>query len=50
LRNNGTKTTSLLKVQILMADMLYKGEGKTHSHQIILGAQLQVTTCRLRNS
>jgi hypothetical protein len=26
-----------------MADMLYKGEGKAHSCQIILGAQLQVT-------
>jgi hypothetical protein len=33
-----------------MVDTLYKGEGKAHSHQIILGAQLQVTTCRLLNS
>jgi hypothetical protein len=33
-----------------MADTLYKGEGKVHSRQIILGAQLQVTMCRLQNS
>ena len=33
-----------------MAGTLYKGEGKAHSPQIILGAQLQVTTCRLQNS
>ena len=31
-----------------MVDMLYRGEGKAHSCQIILGAQLQVTTCRIR--
>jgi hypothetical protein len=32
------------RFKLLMADMLYKGEGKAHSCQIILGTQLQVTT------
>jgi hypothetical protein len=43
-----------LRFKCLMADALYKGGGEAHSCQFILGAQLQVTTCRigcsLRNS
>jgi hypothetical protein len=36
----------------LMADTLYKEEGKAHSHQFIFGAwnQLQVMTCSIGHS
>jgi hypothetical protein len=44
-RENGTKTTSLLKVQFYYSQALVYEEGEgTHSRQIILGVQFQVTT------
>ena len=50
-RENGTKTTSLLKVQFYYSQTLGYEEGEgAHSRQIILGVQLQVTTCWLWNS
>ena len=42
---------SLIKVQFYYSETLgYEEGGGAHSHQIILGVQFQVTTCRLQNS
>ena len=50
---NGSKTMFRSRLKCLMANALIK-EGEAHSRQFILGAQLQVTKCRigcsLRNS
>ena len=42
---------SLIKVQFYYSETLgYEEGGGAHSHQIVLGVQLQVTTCWLWNS
>jgi hypothetical protein len=50
-RKNGAKSRLSDQSSILMSgNMPYKEEGGGHSRRIILGVQLQVTMCRLRNS
>ena len=50
-RKNGAKTKVLIKVQFYYSEhQVMKKGGGAHFRQIILGVQLQVTTCWLWNS
>jgi hypothetical protein len=50
-RKDGAKTRVLIKAQFYYSETRgYEEGGGAHSRQIILGVQLQVTTCWLQNS
>ena len=45
--SNGAKTRFLIKAQMFNGEYTYKGGREARFCQFILGAQLQVTTCRI---